>query len=174
MWAVPTGKHQALDGSGNPSLDARELVDPAVRVLRSLDQQGGRRHQFGLGFDIPGSELRIEPDVTPAPERGVWVVVVTGHPLPQVTGEIFPSRLCNRAYRDVLDEHMRREQDESGDRPMGGVDERNRPAVAVSDQDRLWGIELGEQFREHIERLGMKERRRPRSGRPGRAAVPGA
>ena len=60
---------------------------------------------------------------------------------------------------------------DAGDVVVGGVDQRDRGAVAVADEDRLGRVELREHLRQHVERLGVEERDGARLGRRLRAAV---
>ena len=65
---------------------------------------------------------------------------------------------------DVLDEDVRREQGQAGDRVAGGVDERDRGAVAVADEQRLGRVELREQRGQHVLGLLVEEGRGARAG----------
>ena len=95
----------------------------------------GDRRQAVL--DVPRPERRREPHVVPAAEGGVDVVVVAGEALPQIGRGV--GRRGRRRWpdADVLDEHVRRQEDELGDRMAGtGVQQGDRGAVAVADEDR--------------------------------------
>ena len=63
------------------------------------------------------------------------------------------------AYANLLDEHVRRDRHNRLDWVMSGMDQRDRRAVAVSDQDRSVYVELSEQLGKHFERLLVHERR---------------
>ena len=82
----------------------------------------------------------IEPHVVPAEERGVGVPVVARQPLAQVAGVVRLAGCADLREADLLDEHVRRDRDDSGNCVMGGVDQRDRRAVAVADQD--WLVEV--------------------------------
>ncbi len=61
-------------------------------------------------------------------------------------------------YADVLDEHVRRHRHQALQRmTRTRVDERNRCAVAVPDQDRAFYAELAQQFGQGFERLAVHE-----------------
>src|SRR5439155_1063838 len=77
--AVAAGHDEALDGPAHARLDALELVERPVRVVGALDEQRRRIDALGVGLEAPAAERGIEPDVAPAPEGGVGVVVVAGH-----------------------------------------------------------------------------------------------
>src|SRR3954447_1982798 len=137
MRAVATRQHEPLDGPADLRLDPVELVERAVGIVRALDQEHRAGDPLGVGLEAPVAEARIEPDVAPPVERRVRIVVMAGHPLPELPPRIRPARLADGSHRDVLDDHVRREQRDAGDRMMSGVDERDRAAVAVADEKRL-------------------------------------
>src|SRR3954451_9392267 len=81
MRAVATRHHEPLDGPADLRLDPVELVERAVRIVRALDQEHRAGDSLGFGPETPVAEARIEPDVAPAVERRVRIVVMAGHPL---------------------------------------------------------------------------------------------
>ena len=172
--AVAAGQLEPRHGPAHARLDAVELLERAVGVVHALDEERRAGHALGVGLEAPVAERRVQPDVAPAPERGVDVVVVAGHPLAQAALGVALASDPDLRDRDLLDEHVRREQRDAGHRVLPGVDERDRGAVAVADQDRLGRVELGEHLGQHLERLLVEERRRPGAGRGLRAPVPEA
>ena len=66
---------------------------------------------------------------------------------------------------------MRREEGQAADRVPGGVDERDRGAVAVADEERLGRVDLCEQHGQDVERLLVEEGRGARGARRVRVAV---
>ena len=134
----------------------------------------GRRHPRGLGLEVPGAERGIEPDVAPAPERGIGIVVVARHPLAQGAARGTASRVPRIAsHGDPLDEHVRREQDQPADRVVrrrGSARSTHRRCARRAPARRRRVAR--EQLRQHLERLLVEERRRPRLGGRRRAPVP--
>ena len=126
----------ADDRAADAALDRVDLRQRPVLVVLALDQQRRRRHAGQHVLDVPGAELGREPDVVPQPERALGVAVVARHPLAEVGGRERLARLVDARHRDVLDEHVRGEQDQPAHRVARGVDERDRAAVAVADEHR--------------------------------------
>ncbi len=113
-----------------------------------------------------------QPDVVPSPKRGVDIVVVATEARAQVTVAVRDASRLDRLDPDVLDEHMRRDEHEAGHWVTApGMDDRDRGAVAVADEERTLEAELGEQRWEHDQRLVVHVRHRPWFGRRGRSAV---
>ena len=74
----------------------------------------------------------------------------------------------DRLDADVLDEHVRRDEHETGDRvTTPGMDDGDRRAVAVADEERALEAELGEQRGQHVQRLVVHVRHRPGPARSG-------
>ena len=117
------------------------------------------------------AEGGIQPHVAPPEEGGVGVVVVAGHPRPQLARLELAARGADRLHRDLLDEDVRRQQRQAGDRVAGGVHERDRGAVAVADEHRLGRVERRQQRGQHVLGLLVEEGRRARGARRVRAAV---
>src|SRR4051794_31237036 len=159
MRAVATRHHEPLDGPADLRLDPVELVERAVRIVRALDQEHRAGDSLGFGLETPVAEARIEPDVAPAVERRVRIVVMAGHPLAEGPAVIGLARLADGSHRDVLDDHVRREQRDAGHRMVSGVDEGDRAAIAVADEERGGSVELREHLGHDLERLLVEERR---------------
>ena len=113
----------------------------------------------------------IEPHIVPAEERGVGIAVVARHPLAQIAGLVGVACDADLGEAHLLDEHVRRDRDDRAGWVMGGVDQRDRGAVAVANEDRLVDAKAGEEARQHLERLFVHERRGPRPGRRVRLPV---
>ena len=174
MGAVAARNDQAPHRASNARLDPIELVESAVGIVGPLDQEHRAGDSLGIRLERPAPERRVEPDVAPVPEGDVRIVVVTRQSLAQVGRLEALAGLANRGERHVLDDDVRSEQDEPADRVRPGVDQRDRGAVAVPDEDRLLGVEPAEDLRENVERLLVEERRRARLRRRIRPAVPEA
>src|SRR4051794_11164952 len=82
--AVAARDDEPLHGAAHLRLDPVELGERAVGAVRALDQQHRAGDALGFVLQAPVAEGGIEPDVAPAVERGVGIVVVAGHPLPQL------------------------------------------------------------------------------------------
>ena len=163
---------QAPDRAAGALLDRVELRHRPVLVALTLDQQQRTRDPLELVGDAPIRELRIEPHVVPAEERGVGVPVVARHLLAQVAVDVDLARSPDLIDANLLDEHVRRDRHDRGNRVMGGVDQRDRGAVAVADEHRAFYADGCEEVGEHLERLLVHERRGPRRWRPVRLPVP--
>src|SRR4051812_3517150 len=174
MGAVAARDDEPLHGAPHLCLDPVELVERAVRIVGTLDQQHRAADALGLVLQAPVAEGGIEPDVAPAVERGVRIVVVAGHALAQLPVVVGRAGLADGGHRDLLDDDVRREQRDAGHGVVGSVDERDRAAVAVADEDGLADVELREHLGEDLERLLVEERGRPWAGRRVGAPVPEA
>src|SRR5215204_4809540 len=161
MRAVPAGNDEPLDRSADERLHAVELVERAVRVVGALHQQHGAGDALRVGLQAPVAEGGIEPDVAPAVEGGRGIVVVTGHPLAQLPAVEGLTRLADGRDRDVLDHHVRGEQRDARHRVLAGMDERDRTAVTVTDEDGPRGVEPREHLGQDLEGLLVEERRGP-------------
>ena len=120
------------------------------------------------------AERRAQPDVVPAPEGRVGVVVVAREARAQVGRLVGVARLLDARDRDVLDEDVRRHHDDAG-RPDGA-----RRAAARSSRRRCGRRAraarcraCAKQRRQHLVRLAVHEVGRPSARRRGwrRAAV---
>src|SRR3954469_13249353 len=81
MRAVTARHDEPLHRAAHLRLDPVELVERAVRIVAPLDQEHGAADALGFLLQAPVTERWIQPDVAPAVERGVRIVVVAGHPL---------------------------------------------------------------------------------------------
>ena len=79
-------------------------------------------------LDVPGAEFGRQPDIVPAAERAVEVVVISRQPAAQFAPAIIRLGLGYALDRNILDEDMRRFQHQRPDRPFSraGVNERDR------------------------------------------------
>ena len=111
--------HEPRHRPAHARLDAVELVEGAVRVVGALDEQRGRRDRLRVGLEAPGAEGGIQPDVAPAAEGGVGVVVVAGHARAQLALLELAARRADRLEVDVLDDDVRRHA-APGRSPRGG------------------------------------------------------
>src|SRR3954447_18400998 len=116
MRAVAAGHDEPPHRPAHARLDAVDLLQGAVRVLGALDQQRRAAHARGVLLEAPGAERGLEPDVAPAVEGGVGVVVVARHPLAQDPALERRPRLADGRDGVVLDDHVRGQQGDAGDR----------------------------------------------------------
>ena len=124
------------------------------------------------GSSVQLRNAGIEPDVAPVVERDVRIVVVTRQSLAQVRRLEAFAGLANRLERHVLDDDVRRHEDETAYRARCRVDQPDRRAVTVSDENGLVRVEQAEDLRKDDERLLVEERRRTRCGRWIRPPMP--
>jgi len=69
---------------GQVLADTADLFHRAVLVVDALNGQYRAAQARHLGLDVPAAEGRVEPDVIPAPEGRIDVVMVARQPLRQV------------------------------------------------------------------------------------------
>src|SRR5438067_7280158 len=63
-------------GMRHTARDAANLLQRAVFIVQPLHRQKRTADGADLFFDRPVLERRVQPDAVPAPERGVWIVVI--------------------------------------------------------------------------------------------------
>ena len=153
---------------GDLRADATHLLHRSVLVVRALDRQHRARDLRQSFLDVPAAELRREPDPVPAQERRVGVGMMARESGAQVSRFVRRFRSGDARDRDVLDHHVRRQRDDGGHGSGrgAGVDQCDRAAVAVPDQDRSGDRKPVEEIRQRDERLvvhvangpGLRER----------------
>ena len=70
-------QHQYFDRAADLPRDRIDLRARAVLIVLSLNQQNRDGDFCQVGFDIPGAELGMQPDIVPTIERGYRIIVVT-------------------------------------------------------------------------------------------------
>src|SRR5260221_3400436 len=150
-------QHQPLEASGHAAHDGVDLGQRAVFVIGALDRQHRAAHAGQNALDVPGAKVRMKPDVVPAAEGAVDIGVIAREAPPQVGRVISRPRRRDAGGGRVLDEDVRRLEDDGVHRPTpaAGMDERDRRAVAVADQDRILEAKRRPQLRQRLERLGV-------------------
>lgn len=147
--------------------DAIDLRHGAVFVIESLNGEQRAGDLWKQRFDIPRPKFRIEPDVIPAPEGGVDIVVIAGELDAQIAVHVDITRLGNACDRYVLNKNMGRRDDGTRDAvgKRRGVYERDGATVAVTKQP--WLVVFGgdadgrEQCGQYLARLDVHEIRTP-------------
>src|SRR5262245_52891334 len=71
-------EHELAHGTADAGFDGVELAQRPVLVGGPLHDQNRARDRGEAILDVPGSEVRIEPDVVPSVERVVDGVVMAG------------------------------------------------------------------------------------------------
>jgi len=84
--------------------------------------------------------------------------VVGRHSLSQVPVEVLGASCADPGEGDRFDEDVRGDQHDAGHGPGACVDERDRRAIRVADEDRSLGIQLTEHLRQDVERFVGEER----------------
>ena len=148
--------------------NAVHLRHGAVLVVFALNREqrlgdGGHR-----AHEIPVAKRRIQPDIVPAPERRIDIVVIAPELRAQIGGLVDGLRLRNALHRHVLDEQMRRKHDRARE-PVGkrgGEQQRDRAAVAMAHEPHTIGVlgldaERVEKGGQHFARLTVHEVHRP-------------
>src|ERR1700730_14075564 len=117
--------------------DAADLFQRAVLVVSALNGEDGTGNPRQVLLNIPGAKLRMEPNVIPAPENSVYIVVIAPQSLPQARGLVGNLRRRDAGNRHVFDEDMRRKRDDAGYPPAAAasVDQRDRSSIAVAEED---------------------------------------
>src|SRR3990172_3797385 len=124
-------EEQDFRGAPDPARDGVELRARTVGVALALDEEHGRTNGRQYAFDVPGTERGAQPGVGPGAEQPVCVVVVAAEPGPEIGALEQLNASSDAGQRNVLDEDVRRFEDQPcGRRPLTGrVEQRNRGAV---------------------------------------------
>src|SRR6266404_3856824 len=150
-------QEQRLHRSRYLRRDGVELCRGAVLVVFALDGQNRAGDGGQMILDVPAAELGVEPDVVPAAEGAVDVAVIAREAGAQIGRPIRLPGRSDAGDGDILDEDMRRLEDEAahGPPPRAGMDEGDRGAVAVADEDGIGDGERVAQRRQRLQRLDM-------------------
>jgi hypothetical protein len=163
---------EQLDRAADLLRDGVDLRHGAVLVVEALDREHRAGDARQVLLDVPRAEFRVQPDVVPAAERRLGVGVMARQALAQVGGLERGLRAGNARHAQVLDEDMRGHDHEASHAvPGAGVDQRDRAAVAVPDQDRLAHLERVEHARQRLERLVVHVAHRARRAQDVGVAV---
>src|SRR5579884_4171554 len=100
MRAVPRARDEQRLRAGDARRDRVELGRRSVLVVLALYQQHGAPHAGRERLDVPASETRIEPDVVPAVERAVDVVVMARELGAKVRRLVRPLRGFDAPHRE--------------------------------------------------------------------------
>lgn len=150
VTAVVEGKDfdRATGLAGN-GLDLRHGSVWIVEALNGQDRAADARE---ILFDVPAAEVRMEPDVVPSPEGACGVAVMAGELLGKVGGLECSLGLGDAGDTEVLDEDVRREEDEAADTVVTSrINQGNGSAIAVADEDGVVDLELGQQSWERVQ-----------------------
>lgn len=134
------------------SADSFHLGRGAVLIPFALNHQLGTRDAAGFGGDVPGIEARVEPGAGPFPEETLGVMAVVAlEPLPHAR-MIGCDGCANAGAGDGFDEDMGGFGDDAVNvvAGLGGVEESDRAAVGVADENRRGDVVLAEDLAEHI------------------------
>src|SRR5258706_11081861 len=104
------GKAQELDRAAGLPRDRLELRHRPVFVVETLDCEHGAMYPGQDLLDVPAPEVRVQPDVVPAPERLRRVGVIAAELLREVRVPEGRLRLGDALHADVLDENMGRHE----------------------------------------------------------------
>src|SRR5271169_6900503 len=87
---------------------------------------------------------------------------------------VIAGRLANSGNVHLFDEEMRLDENEAANAMIlvaPRVDRRNRPSVAVAEQDAARKTDRVEYPRQHVDRFAMQVIQRPRQWRRRRASI---
>ncbi len=146
-------QHERLRRTFDLPQDGIDLRRRAVLVVFALHHQYGAPDGRQVLFDVPPGKLRLEPHVRPRSKHRVGVgAVIAREPLPQARRLVFFGDSGDFLRADGLDEDVRRFEDERPNGamswrgtlrspeppgPRAGVDDRDRGAVAVAEENDL-------------------------------------
>ena len=129
-------------GSSSSGFAARRAAMP--RICSSVPYSSsmpwiastGQRMAIDLGLDVPLRERPVQPDVVPAPEGGVGIVVVAAEPLRRsvVAGRRRAPSRCWRSRRPRRRCAAPATTTPATRREARGMQQRDRAAVAVAEQ----------------------------------------
>src|SRR5438477_671219 len=166
---------KSLDSGGVHGVfrDAIELRGRGVLVAVAENRDDRAADAADVLRDAPVPERGIEPDVVPAVERVVDVVVMAPELLAPARRRVQRARLADAFQVGLFHEGERRHRDHGRDAPAtgAGVDQRHRRAGGVSDEHGIGDRERVAKPRQHVERFVVHEERRERAFAPRRLAV---
>src|SRR5689334_12357116 len=96
-----------------------QLLHGSVLVLISLNGKNGSANSRDIVANVPAEEIRMQPDVSPAPERGIRMGVIAGELVAQVARFVRLPRGPDTFKSELFDEQMRREHDDRFYRMLG-------------------------------------------------------
>src|SRR5271165_3735286 len=135
----------------NPRPNRFHLRRRTVLVFLALNAQHRTANGIEIRLDVPRAKARIEPNVVPSPERLVHMCMIAAELDTKVSR--FVRDFCRRDAGDaeILYEHMRsfQHQRSCALRITAREDQRDRSAIAVTQQNRLQDAELLQQVRQH-------------------------
>src|SRR5262245_4742372 len=150
------GQLDHLAPAADLPLDRLHLGHRAVFVVLALDREHRTADRGQEGFDVPATEIGMQPDVVPTVEAPARIGVVARELLRELGRLEGGLGFGDALHRNVLDEDVRGEHYQPRQAvARAGVDERDRRAIGVSDQHRLPDREPGEEFGQRLERLAM-------------------
>src|SRR5882757_6627952 len=118
------GQQRQFNLAGAPG-DGAKLLLGSVLVLLSLYDEYRALNVGQQGLDVPPSEIRMQPDVVPSPEGPIRIGVVASQTLPHVGALVSEFGSGNALYRQVFNEHVRRQGDDSPYGMAARVNERD-------------------------------------------------
>ena len=103
--------HHALGVAGDAAPDIVELREAAVLVARALHEKQRTAKAGNIALDVPSPERGREPDVVPAPERGIDIGVIAREPGTKIGRFEQNPRSLDALDRQRLDEDVGRDRD---------------------------------------------------------------
>src|SRR4029077_2447559 len=97
---------QPLDRPAGLLRDRVELRHRAVLVVEALNREHRAAYPRQAVLDVPGAEVRVQPDLVLAPEGPGRVAVVAAELLRQVGGLEGGPGFRDAPHAQVLDEHV--------------------------------------------------------------------
>src|SRR5579859_1380446 len=152
------GQAKNLDRSARLAGDCFWLRHGPVLILETLNHENWTGDARQIFFDVPAPKIRMEPDLVPAPERLRGIAVMAGELFGEISGFKLYLGLGDALDTEVLDENMRSKQHQSAHAVMNPrVDQCDRGAIAVANENWCLQVELGEEFGESFEGFVVHE-----------------
>lgn len=122
-----------------------------VLIAETLNDENWTGDARQVFFDVPTAKIGMKPDVVPAPERPGGIAVMAGEFFGEIRGFELYFGLGYALDAEILDEDVRSQQHQAAHAVVNaGVNQRDRGAIAVSDQNRCFKVELGQEFGEEL------------------------
>src|SRR5204863_7846013 len=91
-----------------PRLNRLDLFDRPVFVILALDYKRWAAYGIQIALDVPRSEMRVQPDIAPAQERSIHMLMITVQLAREVRRLVCNFRLRDALHGQILDEYVRR------------------------------------------------------------------
>lgn len=159
MSGVATiGQAEDLDWAAGLAGDRFGLGHGPVLIVETLNDENGAGNARQIFFDVPAAKIGMEPDIVPSPEGPGCIAVMAGELFGEIRGFERHLGLGDAFDAEVLDEDVRSKQHKAAHAVVNPrINQCDRGAVAVADENRRFNVELGEEFGESFEGFVVHE-----------------